>query len=96
FKFVLKNQSNNTLATKVPIEGDLSDVGTKIWPTVTNIFQNAWIKAFQGIVDDDIDFEDAEAGADEMEMKETRKEARQEWRAERKRQREERDKNDPF
>lgn len=27
-------------------------------------FQNGWIEAFQNIVDDDIDFEDAEQGAD--------------------------------
>ena len=60
FKFVLKNQKNNTLATKVPIEGDLAKVSSKIWPTVTNIFKNAWIKAFKNTVDDEIEFEDAE------------------------------------
>lgn len=87
FKFVLKNQKNNTLATKVPMEGDLNNVGTKIWPTITNIFQNAWIKAFQGIVDDDIDFKDAEAGADKIDNKKSRKEARQERRAEKKKER---------
>lgn len=83
FKFVLKNQKNNTVATKVPIEGDLNNVGTKIWPTITNNFQNAWIKAFEGIVDDDIDFKDAEAGADRVDDKEARKEARKKARQER-------------
>ncbi|WP_373516382.1 DUF748 domain-containing protein [Pricia sp.] len=90
FKFVLKNQRNDTLATKVPLEGDLNNVGTKMWPTVTNIFQNAWIKAFEGVVDDDIDFKDAEAGADKVDKKESRKEARRERRDERKSQREDR------
>lgn len=64
FKFVLKNQKNNTLATKVPIEGDLNQVSSKIWPTVTNIFKNAWIKAFKNTVDDEIEFEDAENSGD--------------------------------
>ncbi|WP_276166798.1 DUF748 domain-containing protein [Zobellia alginiliquefaciens] len=64
FKFLLKNQKNDTLATKVPLEGDLNNVGTKLWPTVTNIFKNAWIQAFQGVIDDDITFKDAEEGAD--------------------------------
>jgi hypothetical protein len=78
FKFILKNQKNNTLATTVPIEGDFSAVGPKIWPTVTNIFKNAWIKAFQGIVDDDIDFKDAEEGADNLDKKQDPKAERQE------------------
>ena len=60
FKFVLKNQGNNTLATKVPIEGDLNAVESKFWPTVLNIFKNAWISAYKGAVDDEVTFEDAE------------------------------------
>lgn len=65
FKFVLKNKGNNTLATKVPIQGDLTDVNTKVWPTVWNAFKNGWIKAFKGVVDEDISFEDAEKAADQ-------------------------------
>lgn len=63
FKFVLKNKGNNTLATKVPIEGDLNQVKTKVWPTIWNLFKNGWIQAFKGVVDDDIEFEDAENAA---------------------------------
>lgn len=63
FKFILKNQGNNTLATKVPIEGDLNAVESKVWPTVFNIFENAWISAYQGVVDDEVTFEDAENDA---------------------------------
>ncbi|WP_417212544.1 DUF748 domain-containing protein [Bizionia sp.] len=59
FKFALKNQKTDTLATKIPIEGDLNNVGTKVWPTITSIFKNAWIEAFKGVVDDDIEFQDA-------------------------------------
>ncbi|WP_010521502.1 DUF748 domain-containing protein [Aquimarina agarivorans] len=59
FKFVVKNQKENTIATKVPIEGDLSNVKTKIFPTITNIFKNAWIKAYENISDESIEFKDA-------------------------------------
>ena len=64
FKFALKNQKKDTLATKVPIEGDLNNVTPKIWPTITRIFKNAWIKAFQGVTDDSIEFEDAAMNGD--------------------------------
>jgi hypothetical protein len=59
FKFILKNQGTDTLATRVPIEGDLNTVEAGVWPTIFNIFENAWIRAFSGEIDDDIDFEDA-------------------------------------
>ncbi|WP_396637732.1 DUF748 domain-containing protein [Maribacter sp. R77961] len=80
FKFLLKNQKNNTLATKVPIEGDLNNVGPKIWPTITGIFKNAWIQAFKGVVDDDIDFEDAAKEADKAQEKKDIKQERKEKR----------------
>ncbi|ADV49111.1 DUF748 domain-containing protein [Cellulophaga sp. E16_2] len=69
FKFVLKNKGNNTLATKVPIEGDLNNVKSKVWPTFTNIIKNGWIKAFKGTVDDEITFEDVKNEADNTSKK---------------------------
>jgi len=65
FKFILKNQRKNSLATKVPLEGNLNEVKGKILPTVFNIFKNGWISAYKGTVDDEINFKDAEEGADE-------------------------------
>src|SRR5690606_7649732 len=59
FKFILKNQGTDTLATKIPIEGDLNNVEAGVWPTVFNIFKNGWIKAIQGQVDQEINYEDA-------------------------------------
>ncbi len=64
FKFMLKNKGNNTLATKVPIEGDLNNVKTKVWPTIWNVFKNGWIKAYKGVFDDEVNFEDAKKGLD--------------------------------
>mgnify|MGYP000338637632 CR=1 FL=1 len=59
FKFALKNQRTDTLATKIPIEGDLNNVKSGVFPAVINIFGNAWIQAFKGSVDDEIEFKDA-------------------------------------
>lgn len=88
FKFILANQRTDTLATKIPIEGDLNNVQVGVWPTVINIFGNAWIKAFKGEVDDDIDykdaFQDAKDDANKAAKKEDRKEDRKERREERK------------
>ncbi|MDT0688309.1 DUF748 domain-containing protein [Salegentibacter sp. F188] len=58
-KFILKNQGTDTLATRAPLEGNLNDVDTGILPTVLNIFKNAWIEAYKGSVDENIEFEDA-------------------------------------
>tara|TARA_R110002167_G_scaffold63667_5_gene179915 strand:- start:3356 stop:4462 length:1107 start_codon:yes stop_codon:yes gene_type:complete len=69
FKFVLKNHKQDTLATKIPIEGDLNSVKTKVWPTVTRIFRNAWIKAYKGVIDDDLNYQDATEGADKLKEK---------------------------
>lgn len=59
FKFVFKNQKKNTLATKVPLQGDLNNIETRIWPALLNILENAWIKSYKESTDNKIDFEDA-------------------------------------
>ncbi|SHI46418.1 DUF748 domain-containing protein [Pseudozobellia thermophila] len=63
FKFIVKNKGNNTVATKVPLKGDVSQVESEVWPTIWNLFKNGWIKAFRGVVDNDIDYKDAKEGA---------------------------------
>ena len=88
FKFILKNQGTDTLATRIPIEGDLNNVEAGVWPTVFNIFENAWISAFKGVVDDDIEFEDAFNVEEKDLSREEKKERRQERREKRKQQKE--------
>lgn len=58
-KWLFENKGTDTLATRAPIEGDLNKVETSTWDTVLNIFKNAWIKAFSGDVDEDINYDDA-------------------------------------
>jgi len=85
FKFILKNQGTDTLATKVPFEGDLNNVEAGVWPTVFNIFENAWIQAFKGEVDNDINFKDAfkEGEITREQKRELRKKEREKRREER-------------
>ena len=59
FKFILKNKTNNTLATKVELQGDLNNVESKVWPTIFNVIKNGWISAFKNTIDNEVDFEDA-------------------------------------
>ena len=63
FKFLLENHGTDTLATKVPLNGDLNKtVDAEFFPTVFNIFKNGWIKAFKGKVDADVSYKDAKQG----------------------------------
>ncbi len=86
FKFILKNQRTDTVATRVPIEGDLSKVDAGVWTTVLRIFENAWLRAFRGEVDDDINYEDAlnDPNLTREEKRALRKQRREERREERK------------
>ncbi|RDK86838.1 DUF748 domain-containing protein [Marinirhabdus gelatinilytica] len=86
FKFILKNQGTDTIATRVPVEGDLNNAQAGVWPTIFNIFENAWISAFKGKIDNDIDFEDAfnDPNLTKEEKRELRKKRREKRREDRK------------
>lgn len=56
---LFRNQPNDRLATKVPIEGDLSDPDTPIFPTIGNILKNAFFKVYQGDLEGTVSFQDA-------------------------------------
>ena len=47
FKFALKNQDTDTVATKASIAGNLNNLEISVLPTVFNLFKNAWIQAFK-------------------------------------------------
>lgn len=52
---IFKNQKEDQLATKVPIQGDLNNPDTKIWPTVWNALKNAFVEALSRRVEGEID-----------------------------------------
>ncbi|MCM5661405.1 DUF748 domain-containing protein [Galbibacter mesophilus] len=67
FKFIFKNQKEDSLATKIPVEGDLNNVGSNIFTTIVGIFKNAFIEAYKGEVDGTIKFHDASKESKEKE-----------------------------
>lgn len=73
FKFILKNQKNDTLALKAPIEGDLNNVKTGVWPAIGSIFKNAFVEAFKSETDDEVEFEDAFVDEDKLDEKDKAK-----------------------
>jgi hypothetical protein len=66
FNFIFKNQSTDKVATKIPFEGDLDNVEAGAWQTFVNILKNAWVKAFQDNIDEDIDFSDVKDKVEEQ------------------------------
>lgn len=90
---VLENQRKDQVATKIPLQGDVSDVSVDIWTTIFGVLRNAYIEAFEKKFDNDVTFQDAvqtikddfkakrEARkAERREKREARKKARQEKR----------------
>ncbi|MTI21583.1 DUF748 domain-containing protein [Fulvivirga sp. RKSG066] len=57
---IFENQKKDQFATRVPMQGDLNNTKTNIWPVLGNIFKNAFIEAFSKRVDDSIEFEENE------------------------------------
>jgi hypothetical protein len=89
---VFENQKEDQFATRVPLQGDLNSVDAGVWPSVWNIFRNAFVKAFDRNTDNSVQFADRgdgggvqDAGADKQK---TRAEARADRKAERKHKRE--------
>jgi len=93
-----ENQKENQFATKVPLQGNLKDIKSGVWPTIWNVFRNAFVQAFERNTDNTIKFADSgtkvqqEQVKKEKSPKEERKERRKKKREERERKREERKK----
>lgn len=102
---VFENQPKDQIATKIPFEGRLDNPDTNIWITIINILQNAFIRAIQPSIDNEISIGSVDAKPDEKETllekvfggdedkkeeKEAKKEERKERREERRERRQER------
>jgi hypothetical protein len=53
---IFENQKKEQIATRTPISGDLNNLEAGVWPTVWNIFKNAFIEALSKRVEGTIDF----------------------------------------
>ncbi len=51
---IFENQKEDQFATKIPLQGDLNNPDASIWPTIWNIFSNAFIEAFNKDIDNTV------------------------------------------
>jgi len=75
---VFENQKEDQFATKVPLEGNLNNNREKsVWPSVWNIFSDAFVKAFERNTDNSVDFvKKSVRKANKVEAREKKKERR--------------------
>ncbi|HZY81995.1 MAG TPA: DUF748 domain-containing protein [Cyclobacteriaceae bacterium] len=89
---VFENQKEDQFATRVPLDGDLNKIEAGVWPSVWNIFRNAFVKAFDRNTDNSVQFAEG-TGGNELQNagsdnEKTRAEARADRKAERKQKKE--------
>lgn len=54
---VFENQPKDQFASQVPLEGDLNDPETEVFPAIWNIFRNAFVEAFSKQTEGELRFE---------------------------------------
>lgn len=55
FATIFKNQPEDQLATKIPLQGDVSNPDISMWLTIAGIFRNAFIQAYKSDIDNTVD-----------------------------------------
>ncbi len=73
-----ENQKQDQFATKVPIEGNVNNMEAALWPSVLNIFKNAFVKAFELNTENSVEFVTPESLKPNESRKEERKARRKE------------------
>lgn len=58
---VLENQPKERLATKIPLEGSTKNLDTNVWYAIGEVLQNAFIRALQPSLDQDINIQTVDA-----------------------------------
>ena len=59
---IFENQPADQFATRVELEGDLSDPETDFWSTIAGIINNAFVRALSEGTEGTVDFGSAESG----------------------------------
>ncbi|HEX6222795.1 MAG TPA: DUF748 domain-containing protein [Chryseolinea sp.] len=86
-----ENQKEDQFATKVALQGDLKNIDSEVWPTIWNVFRNAFVQAFERNTDNTVTFSEKLTKVDQVSKpteEKSRKEKRKERRKERKEERE--------
>jgi len=86
---VFENQKKDQFATQIPLEGNLKDIKTGVWPTIWNVLRNAFVEAFKMNTDDAINLMDPDKKPEEKSKREERKEKREKKREEKKEEKKE-------
>ncbi|MEJ7646330.1 MAG: DUF748 domain-containing protein [Chryseolinea sp.] len=90
---VFENQKKDQFATQIPLEGNLKNIKTAVWPTIWNVLRNAFVQAFKMNTDDAVNLMDPDKPKPEEKSKrEERKEKREKRREEKKEQEEKEEK----
>lgn len=84
---IFENQSKDQFATRVPLSGQIAEVKSPFWPTLWNIFRNAFVEAFERNTDNTINIASTDGETSAKSKKEIRKERRAKKREERKERR---------
>ncbi|MFY9307903.1 MAG: DUF748 domain-containing protein [Bacteroidia bacterium] len=66
---ILKNQKHDQVATKVPMEGTLKNASTNLWYAIMDVLRNAFIRALQPSLDNEINIGTVEQAETEEEKK---------------------------
>ena len=61
---IFKNQSEDQLATRVPISGSTDDPDADVLTTIVNILRNAFVSAFSNSLENSINLADTDKGSD--------------------------------
>ena len=87
---VLENKVKDQVATRIPLEGTVSDIKTGIWPTVIGVLRNGYVSALTDTFDNTLSVKEAWQlyRADRRKQREERREERKEKREEKKAERE--------
>jgi hypothetical protein len=51
---IFKNQNKDRVATKIPFKGKVDDPRANVWYAITHVLQNAFVRAIQPTIDQDI------------------------------------------
>lgn len=62
---IFRNQPEDQVATKIPFEGRIDDPKANIWVTISNTLQNAFIRAIQPSIDNEINIASVDAETNE-------------------------------
>lgn len=63
-----ENQEEDQFATRVPLQGNLENIESGVWPAIWNVFRNAFVQAFERNTDNTVKFSNSLSIAEEKKL----------------------------